>query len=55
MTVTEDIERLTVARASSATIARAARAGGMTTLREDGWEKVRLGLTSIDEILRVVA
>jgi type IV pilus assembly protein PilB len=55
MTVTEEIERLTVARASSATIARAACEGGMLTLREDGWEKVRLGLTSIDEILRVVA
>ena len=55
MTVTEEIESLTVARASSATIARAAREGGMLTLREDGWEKVSLGLTSIDEILRVVA
>ncbi|MFC5928104.1 type II secretion system protein GspE [Cryobacterium melibiosiphilum] len=55
MTVTEEIERLTVARASSATIARAAREAGMLTLREDGWEKVRLGLTSVDEILRVVA
>jgi type IV pilus assembly protein PilB len=27
----------------------------MTTLREDGWAKVRMGLTSIEEILRVVA
>jgi len=55
MTVTEEIERLTVARASSADIAGAAREQGMITLREDGWAKVRLGLTSIDEILRVVA
>ncbi|TFD55431.1 type II secretion system protein GspE [Cryobacterium frigoriphilum] len=55
MAVTEEIERLTVARASSATIARSARDAGMLTLREDGWEKVRLGLTSIEEILRVVA
>ena len=55
MAVTEEIERLTVARASSADIARTAREQGMLTLREDGWEKVKLGLTSVDEILRVVA
>ncbi|TFC91819.1 MULTISPECIES: ATPase, T2SS/T4P/T4SS family [Cryobacterium] len=55
MTVTESIERLAVDRASSADIGRAARAEGMITLREDGWAKVRLGLTSIEEILRVVA
>ena len=28
---------------------------GMKTLRDDGMEKVRLGLTSLDEILRVVS
>lgn len=55
MAVTEDIERLAVERASSAEIGRAAREQGMLTLREDGWEKVKLGLTSIEEILRVVA
>ncbi|WP_130176070.1 GspE/PulE family protein [Cryobacterium sp. SO1] len=55
MTVTEEIERLAVARASSAEIARVARDQGMITLREDGWAKARLGLTSIEEILRVVA
>jgi len=55
MTVSEEIERLTVAHASSADIAQAAREQGMITLREDGWTKVRMGLTSIEEILRVVA
>jgi len=55
MAVTEEIERLTVERASSAEIGRAAREQGMLTLREDGWEKVKLGLTSVDEIIRVVA
>jgi type IV pilus assembly protein PilB len=55
MTVTEEIERLTVARSSSAEIGRMARAQGMLTLREDGWEKVKTGLTSVEEILRVVA
>jgi type IV pilus assembly protein PilB len=55
MAVSEEIERLAVARASSAEIGRAAREQGMLTLREDGWEKAKLGLTSVEEILRVVA
>ncbi|MDN4597335.1 GspE/PulE family protein [Leifsonia virtsii] len=55
MAVTEDIERLAVERASSAEIGRTAREQGMLTLREDGWEKAKLGLTSVEEILRVVA
>jgi type IV pilus assembly protein PilB len=55
MTVTEEIERLAVARSSSAEIMRLAREQGMITLREDGWGKAQLGDTSIEEILRVVA
>ena len=55
MPVTEDIERLAVARASSAEIGRLAIEQGMSTLRQDGWAKAVLGLTSIEEILRVVA
>ncbi|MGV8847489.1 GspE/PulE family protein [Tessaracoccus sp.] len=54
MTVNEEIETLAVARASADTIARAARAAGMSTLRDDGWLKVGQGLTSIEEVLRVV-
>jgi type IV pilus assembly protein PilB len=52
--VTEQIERLAVERASSATIAVAAREEGMQTLRQDGLAKVLAGVTSLDEILRVV-
>jgi len=55
MTVTEEIERLAVSRSSSAEIGRLAVEQGMVTLRMDGWAKVQLGLTSVDEILRVVA
>ena len=55
MTVTEEIERLTVARASASEIARVAVQQGMISLRQDGWNKVLLGLTSIEEVLRVVA
>ncbi len=55
MTVTEEIERLAVARSSSAEIGRMAVQQGMTTLRQDGWAKAQLGIISIDEIFRVVA
>ena len=55
MTVTEEIERLAVTRASSAEIGRMAREQGMISLREDGWAKAKLGLTSVEEILRVLA
>ncbi len=54
MAVTEDIERLAVERASTPTIGRLAREQGMITLRDDGLAKVRAGVTSIEEILRVV-
>jgi type IV pilus assembly protein PilB len=55
MTVTEEIERLAVARASSAEIGRVAVAQGMTTLRQDGWVKAQMGIISVEEIFRVVA
>src|SRR3954453_11719458 len=54
MTVSESIERLTVERASSAAIEQVARSEGMRTLRDDGWGKVLDGVTSIEEVLRVV-
>lgn len=55
MRVTEDIERHAVSRSSSAEIAASALKQGMIALREDGWHKVAMGQTSIEEILRVVA
>ncbi len=54
MPVSEEIERLTVRRASTDDIGRVAREEGMTTLRNDGWLKVTQGLTTIEEVLRVV-
>ena len=54
MTVTEEIERLVAEKASSDDIGRVAREQGMKTLREDGMQKVREGVTSIEEVLRVV-
>jgi type IV pilus assembly protein PilB len=50
----EEIERLTVERASADAIRNVAIEQGMQTLREDGLAKVRAGITSIEEIARVV-
>lgn len=55
MLVSEEIERLAVQRSSSAEIAKVAESQGMISLRQDGWMKVQLGHTSIEEVLRVVA
>jgi type IV pilus assembly protein PilB len=54
MPVDEEIERLAVSRASADAIGSAAVTRGMTTLRNDGLDKVLQGLTSVEEILRVV-
>jgi type IV pilus assembly protein PilB len=54
MTVSEQVERLAVERASAEVISRAAIEEGMHTLRQDGMEKVALGVTSLEEIFRVV-
>ena len=54
MAVSEDIERLAVERASTLAISRVAKEQGMVTLRDDGLTKVKAGLTSMEEILRVV-
>jgi type IV pilus assembly protein PilB len=54
MPVTEEIERMVAEHASAEAMAQVAREQGMVTLRQDGMEKVRQGLTSIQEVLRVV-
>ncbi len=54
MSVTEEIERATVERASADEISKIAASQGMAFLRDDGMEKVRQGLTSIEEVMRVI-
>lgn len=54
MMVNEEIERLAVEHAPATEITAAALRSGMVTLRNDGMTKVLNGMTSIDEILRVV-
>ena len=54
MPVTEAVERLIVERKSADEIWRVAKAEGMTSLREDGLDRVLQGMTSIEEISRVI-
>jgi type IV pilus assembly protein PilB len=53
MTVTEEIRKLALARAPGPELAEVAARQGMRSLRDDGIEKVRSGLTSIAEVTRV--
>ena len=54
MIVTEEIRKLTLARAAGPEIAEVAVRQGMRLMRDDGLEKVRHGMTSIQEVTRVV-
>ncbi len=53
--VNDTIKHLTLQRKSAGEIAEAAIKDGMITLRRDGFIKVREGLTSLEEALRVLA
>src|SRR6266550_1547309 len=49
----EAVRPLILNRSAASTIAQRAIEQGMRTLRYDGWNKVRAGLTTIEEVLRV--
>jgi general secretion pathway protein E/type IV pilus assembly protein PilB len=51
--VTEALRPLIMNRAPASTIAQRAIEAGMRTLRTDGWNKVKAGVTTIEEVLRV--
>ncbi|HET8709300.1 MAG TPA: ATPase, T2SS/T4P/T4SS family [Candidatus Saccharimonadales bacterium] len=53
--VTEEIQKLILARSTSADIQKMAQAQGMVTMREDGYLKALNGETSLTEINRVAA
>jgi type IV pilus assembly protein PilB len=54
MPMSDAIRELTLHSASANRIMDAARSEGMRTLREDAFLKVREGVTSIDEVMRVL-
>src|SRR5882724_3244268 len=53
LVVTEAIRPLVMNRANATAIAQRAMDAGMRTLRTDGWNKVKAGETTIEEVLRV--
>lgn len=50
--VTDAIQSLIIARKSAGEVKHEALRAGMRTLRDDGWEKVLKGITTIEEVLR---
>ena len=53
MDVNDEIRRLIMSNADASVLTQAARRNGMRNLREDGWKKIRDGLTTVDEVMRV--
>ncbi len=54
MTANEEISELIVRRAPVSELKNAAKANGMKTLQDDGLRKVLAGITTVEEIFRVV-
>jgi type IV pilus assembly protein PilB len=53
LTINEDIKKMINAKATADQIREVAQKTGMRSLKEGGLEKVRMGLTTLEEILRV--
>ncbi|HEY1339922.1 MAG TPA: GspE/PulE family protein [Bryobacteraceae bacterium] len=53
MELNDEIRRLIMQGEDASVLTSAARKNGMRNLREDGWKKVREGLTSVEEVMRV--
>ncbi len=51
----EEIQDMVSAHAGTTELRKAAMERGMRSLRQDGWEKVSLGYTSIDEVQRITS
>jgi general secretion pathway protein E len=53
MDVDDEIRKLIMQNADAGVLTQAARRNGMRNLREDGWRKIRDGVTTVDEVMRV--
>ena len=52
--ITDEIRPLILAKSDAATVKKSAVQQGMRTLRQDGIQKVFRGITSFEEIIRVI-
>ncbi len=55
MVLSDDLRGMILKTASAEKIRRKSREEGMRTLREDGWQKILRGETTIEEVMRVTA
>jgi general secretion pathway protein E len=53
MELNDELRQLIMANADASRLTQAARKNGMRSLRDDGWSKVRQGVTTADELMRV--
>jgi general secretion pathway protein E len=53
MQVDDEMRKMVMANADAAALTLAARRNGMRNLREDGWLKIRDGITTVSEVMRV--
>lgn len=53
MTMNDELREMVVKHGSIGQMIDAARRNGLRAMREDGWEKVRRGETTIEEVARV--
>jgi general secretion pathway protein E len=54
LTVTDDLRDAIAARAPRSQLRAIATQAGLVSLRADGWQKVQAGLTTVEEVIRVV-
>jgi general secretion pathway protein E len=50
----DELHELVLKRESTRTLTQSARRQGMRTLQQSGWEKIKAGQTTLDEVLRVI-
>jgi general secretion pathway protein E len=53
MDLDDEIRKLIMNNEDASVLTKAARRHGMRNLREDGWKKIREGVTTVDEVMRV--
>ena len=53
MEMNEELRRLIMHNEDASVLTDSARRNGMRNLREDGWEKIDRGVTTVEEVLRV--
>jgi type IV pilus assembly protein PilB len=54
LTMTDDLKRLVIGKASHRELVAVATAGGMVPLRSDAWDRITGGVTTVPEVLRSV-